>query len=157
MLNAPEKRVVIGGPNNFSDTDTKVSIAEADKLDIVNLVGEIFGAPKVEPRKTKTEEDYAWIDELSDEKLREFKCDTKADLKRKMKELDEFLNSRRTNESVKSADIHKKDVMRYVNAFFRAGFDNNIMNPSKSYWRLSVTGNVAQLKTKLRKVKAELK
>ena len=49
--------------------------------------------------------------------------------------------------------IPKEDLMSFVNGLFKAGFDNNIMNPRMDYWRMSMEATVEELKKALKSFK----
>lgn len=46
--------------------------------------------------------------------------------------------------------IPKEELMSFINGFFNIGFDNNIMNPRMSYWRMSKKATAYEIKEALK-------
>lgn len=38
----------------------------------------------------------------------------------------------------REGSVHENDIMSYVNGLYNSGLSNNIMNPHKDYWRMSI-------------------
>ena len=49
--------------------------------------------------------------------------------------------------------IPQNELMPYINALFNIGFDNNIMNPDISYWRMSMNGTIEEFKNAIKSFK----
>jgi len=52
--------------------------------------------------------------------------------------------------------VHDSEIMSYINPLFDLGFDNNVMNPHETFWRMSIKATPTVMLEKLRAFKREV-